>query len=315
MAKKKSPKRATSATRVIGRGVKAGAARGTGKTRKIAKTRPVRAAARTAPAPSRAFPMFQVDAFTSRLFHGNPAAVVLIDGQWPDDATLQAVAAENNLAETAFVRVEADKKGRLPLRWFTPCVEMDLCGHATLAAAHVLLREMGRKGGGVVFSSRSGDLPVVERGEHLVLDFPSRPGKPVPAPAGLALALGAEPVECYLARDLLCVFDSRRTVYQLRPDFAALAKLDAFGVIATAPGSGHDFVSRFFAPKAGVNEDPVTGSAHCTLVPYWSRRLAKSHLVGHQVSWRGGIVHCADRGARVDLGGECVTFLQGSIRV
>ncbi len=267
------------------------------------------------PIASKRVPMFQVDAFTSRLFHGNPAAVVLIENDWPLEEIMQAVAAENNLSETAFVLPKGMKEGspRFDLRWFTPTREMDLCGHATLAAAHVLWRHVGVRTPRLVFDSASGPLPVEREGDLIVLDFPARPGEQIPVPAELCAALGRAPFEVYKSRDLMAVFDNRRDIYEMTPDFHALAQLDALGVIVTAPGSGHDFVSRFFAPRAGVNEDPVTGSAHCTLTPYWSDRLGKPRLTAHQVSKRSGEIMCEDRGTRVGLGGRCVTYLDGAV--
>ncbi|MDX2147453.1 MAG: PhzF family phenazine biosynthesis protein [Planctomycetota bacterium] len=272
--------------------------------------------------------MFHVDAFTSRLFHGNPAAVVPLK-KWPSDQTLQAIAAENNLAETAFFLYDDSKppkggkaaskreptKVTLPLRWFTPTLEMDLCGHATLASAHVLWTHLGLQAERIVFESRSGPL-IVERDHGMIeMDFPSRPGKPVPVTVEMSAACGREPVEAYLARDLMLVFDNRRDVYEMKPDMARIAALPGFGVIVTAPGSGHDFVSRFFAPNAGVPEDPVTGSAHCTLAPYWAERLRCKRLFAHQVSRRGGELRCDVDEGRVRLAGHAVTFSEGVIRL
>jgi PhzF family phenazine biosynthesis protein len=275
-----------------------------------AKAPSARAAALSSP--GRRWPMFQVDAFASRLFTGNPAAVVLLEDRWLSDETMLAIAGENNLAETAFLLAKART---LHLRWFTPALEMDLCGHATLATAHVLIEHVGLKFDRIEFQTRSGPLGVERLSDGLLsLDLPSRPAEPVPISNQICAALGRAPVECLQARDLMCVFDNRRDVYELKPDMARLAELDAFGVIVTAPGSGHDFVSRFFAPKAGVPEDPVTGSAHCTLVPYWSDRLHKPRLRAHQVSKRGGELWCEDRGTRVRIAGRAVTFLEGAIR-
>ncbi len=278
-----------------------------------AKRAPLGKAAGPVVKATRRVAMFQVDAFAARAFTGNPAAVVLLDGAWPDDALMQAIAAENNLAETAFV---LPRGRRLHIRWFTPEIEIDLCGHATLAAAHVLWNEVKLGGERLEFASRSGPLPV-ERWSNglLALDFPSRPGKPEPVTAALCEALGRAPVEVFRARDVMAVFDNRRDVYELRPSFDKLAALDAFGVIVTAPGSGHDFVSRYFAPRAGVPEDPVTGSAHCTLIPYWSDRLGKPRLTAHQVSRRGGELWCEDRGDRVGIAGHAVTFFATQIAV
>jgi predicted PhzF superfamily epimerase YddE/YHI9 len=256
-------------------------------------------------------PMYQVDAFTGELFHGNPAAVVMLP-EWLPDATLQAVAAENNLAETAFV-VPAGE--RFKLRWFTPELEIDLCGHATLASAFALLEHGYAPGPRVVFDSVSGELAVEREGELLVLDFPSRPASTIPMDPAVGAALGAAPVALMKARDVLAVFGTEAEVRALEPDFAALARGDALGVIVTAPGTDCDFVSRFFAPRAGIPEDPVTGSAHCTLVPYWSHRLGKAVLHARQVSARGGELFCEDRGSRVRIAGHAVEYLQGQIVV
>ena len=213
-------------------------------------------------------PLFQVDAFTRRLFGGNPAAVVILE-QWLADEVLQAIAAENNLAETAFVVPGATTS---LLRWFTPSTEMDLCGHATLAAGHVLFAHHFPSRTQLHFSTRSGVLEVSREGNLLSLDFPARPWTPIAVSDELVLALGARPSAVYLARDVLAIFDTESTIRNLRPDLARVAALDAFAVIVSAPGDAVDFVSRFFAPRAGVPEDPVTGSAHCTLVPYWAAR-------------------------------------------
>jgi predicted PhzF superfamily epimerase YddE/YHI9 len=255
------------------------------------------------------YPIYQLDAFTPRLFGGNPAAVVLLEA-WLPDAALAAIAAENNLAETAFVIPRTDVS---PLRWFTPAVEVDLCGHATLAAADVLFRYRFPTLKRLAFSTRSGELAVTREGALLKLDFPARPGAPVAVSDALAQALGARPREAYLARDLLAVFGSESEVRALQPDFARVAALEAFAVIASAPGDEVDFVSRFFAPKAGIAEDPVTGSAHCTLAPYWAARLGKRVLSARQISARGGALQCELRGERVLIAGQVVEYLRGEI--
>jgi predicted PhzF superfamily epimerase YddE/YHI9 len=254
-------------------------------------------------------PLYQLDAFTQRLFGGNPAAVVVLDA-WLPDGVLAAIAAENNLAETAFVIPRADVA---PLRWFTPAVEVDLCGHATLAAADVLFRYRFPQLDRLVFSTKSGELAVTRDGALLKMDFPARPGKPVAVTDALAAALGARPREAYLARDLLAIFDAESEVRSLRPDFARIAALDAFAVIVSAPGDAVDFVSRFFAPGAGVAEDPVTGSSHCTLAPYWAARLAKNKLTARQLSPRGGDLLREQRGERVVIAGHVVEYLRGEI--
>ena len=256
-------------------------------------------------------PIFEVDAFTSQVFRGNPAAVCPLPS-WLDDATLQAIAAENNLAETAFV-VGGD--GAYEIRWMTPKTEVDLCGHATLASAFVLFAEGEKERDEVVFRSKSGELRVRRDGDLLTLDFPSRPPKTVTATDDLLEGLGRPPGEVWAARDYLAVYEREEDVRALAPDFARLARVDRFAVIVTAPGTKVDFVSRFFAPKQGIAEDPVTGSAHCTLVPYWAKRLGKKRLHAHQVSARGGELFCEDRGERVAISGHAVRYLQGTIEI
>lgn len=256
-------------------------------------------------------PLYQVDAFTGRVFGGNPAAVVLLDA-WLDDVTMQAIAGENNLAETAFVIPGAEKS---LLRWFTPALEVDLCGHATLATAHVLFDGIFADRGLLRFETKSGTLSVSRRDGLLWLDFPSRPGKPTDVTPGLVEALGVTPVEVLQSRDLMVVLESQDAVSGFAPDFAAIERLDAFALIVTAPGREVDFVSRFFAPRAGIPEDPVTGSAHCTLIPYWAHRLGKERLSALQLSQRGGTLTCELQGDRVLIGGQSVEYLRGEIRV
>jgi PhzF family phenazine biosynthesis protein len=253
---------------------------------------------------------FEVDAFTSRRFSGNPAGVCPLDS-WPSDSVLQQIAAENNLAETAFF-VRRDKE--YDLRWFTPTLEIDLCGHATLASAFILFSELGFQNDAVRFQSRSGSLTVTRSGELLTLDFPSRPPKPCAIPEALIRGLGGQPLEISKARDYMAVYASESDVRDLKPDFAALGTLDE-KVIVTAPGTDCDFVSRFFAPTAGVPEDPVTGSAHCTLIPYWSQRLGKTDLFARQISKRGGELFCRLAGDRVMIGGKAVLYLRGQIEI
>src|SRR5471032_555191 len=254
-------------------------------------------------------PLFQVDAFTNRVFGGNPAGVCPLES-WLDYDVMQAIAAENNLAETAFFVAGPD---RFHLRWFTPTVEMDLCGHATLASAWVLFEKLGVHTDLVAFDTRSGVLTVTKAGEVLSMDFPSRAGEPVPAPAELLAGLKIKPAEVLKSRDYLVVLESEAAVRAVHPDFAELIKVDCTGVIVTGPGNDADFVSRFFAPRMGVPEDPVTVSSHCTLIPYWARRLGKSKLKAHQVSPRGGELRCEDLGARVSIGGQARLYLEGSI--
>jgi PhzF family phenazine biosynthesis protein len=297
MAKKKARRASTTAARTKPARTK----------RPAGKPTPARAAKASS------LPMYLVDAFTRRRFHGNAAGVVVLPKSWLPTETMQAIAAENNQAETAFVL--RGSGGRHKIRWFTPTIEMDLCGHATLAAAHVLWDHEKEKAKKLVFSSASGNLPVERRGDLIVLDFPSRPGKPVPVTPAMCAALGRTPVEAYQDRDLMLVFENKREVHELEPDLWKIAQMDALGVIVTAPGAGHDFVSRFFAPRAGVPEDPVTGSAHCTLVPYWAARLKRSIVSGHQVSRRGGELFCELVGKRVHIGGHAVTYFAGTITV
>ena len=256
-------------------------------------------------------PIFQVDAFAGEVFQGNPAAVCPLD-HWLPDNRLQAIAAENNLAETAyFVR----KDGAYELRWFTPTQEIDLCGHATLASAFVIFHFLDPRATEVTFLSKSGPLVVRRDGELLALDFPSRPPKRCEPPAGLEAALGKRPLETWRARDHMAVFASEEEVRALRPRMERLLEIDAHAFIATAPGRQADFVSRFFAPAVGVPEDPVTGSAHCTLIPYWAERLGKNRLRALQVSSRGGELVCELRGDRVIIAGRAALFLEGTIRV
>ncbi len=254
-------------------------------------------------------PIYQVDAFTRKAFGGNPAAVCPLE-RWLDDGTLQRVAAENNLSETAFF---VGARGRYDLRWFTPGMEVDLCGHATLASAHVLFTMLEPDLQEITFTTRSGLLTVRREGERLSMDFPSRPGTPQEASEALIEGLGAEPEAVLLARDTMAVLRSEEAVRGLTPRMDALSRVDSLGIIATAPGEGADFVSRFFAPRAGVPEDPVTGSAHCTLVPYWAERLGRSILRALQVSPRGGELFCELRGDRVIIAGHAVTCLEGTL--
>ncbi len=306
--------RAKKGGRRTGRPSAGKAARGTpgARSRATKKTAPRREpAARGAAAE---LPYYHVDVFTSRLYHGNPAGVVPLDA-WLPSGVMQAIAAENNLAETAFFVKDKGSTPRYHLRWFTPTIEVDLCGHATIASAHVLWEHLGAKGTRIAVRSTSGELSVTRRGDLYELDFPARAGEPVRVTEKMCAAMGREPVEAYLARDLMLVFDNRREVYELNPDPALVRALDCFGVIATAPGSGHDFVSRFFVPRAGIDEDPATGSSHCTLVPYWAGRLKKKSVTGHQVSKRGGEMFCELRGKRVGVAGRAVTYLRGTIAI
>jgi PhzF family phenazine biosynthesis protein len=261
-------------------------------------------------------PIYQIDAFTADLFAGNPAAVCPLD-TWLEDSTMQSIAAENNLAETAFFVAEGAEGADYALRWFTPTAEVDLCGHATLASAFVVFDRLQPDARAVRFSSRSGVLTVTRSGDLLALDFPALPAAYCDVPAALIDGLGAAPQEVRLASNYLAVFESEDQIAALVPDMNRLASLHPHGVIATAPGAADevDFVSRFFAPSFGIPEDPVTGSAHCTLVPYWSGRLGRDHLVAHQISARGGELICDMRGDRVAIAGRAVLYLDGTITV
>jgi PhzF family phenazine biosynthesis protein len=260
--------------------------------------------------------LLQIDAFTDRPFCGNPAAVCLLEGEKPAE-WMQHLAAEMNLSETAFLRRQ---NGDWSLRWFTPTVEVDLCGHATLASAHALWEEKILPAGeGARFQTRSGLLTARRAGEWIELDFPAKPQEPVAPPAGLLEALG---VKCAThtgksAFDYLVELDSEESVRQLEPDHARLRKLPVRGIIVTsrAATKEFDFVSRFFAPGSGIDEDPVTGSAHCTLAPFWAARLHKNELVAYQASPRGGVVRVRLDGDRVKLGGRAVTVFRGELTV
>ena len=257
----------------------------------------------------------QVDAFTCEPFGGNPAAVCVLPRP-ADPAWMQRVAREMNLSETAFL--VGDESGEYDLRWFTPAVEVDLCGHATLASAHVLWEDGHLpRDAPAVFHTRSGRLSAMRRGDWIDMDFPAEPAEPVPVPAGLAEALGAAPVHFGRNRfDYLVEVDSEATVRRLAPDIRGLAALPVRGVIVTARSETEefDFVSRFFAPRAGVDEDPVTGSAHCCLGPYWRRRLGRDAFTAWQASARGGVVKVEVAGDRVLLSGQAVTVLRGELR-
>jgi PhzF family phenazine biosynthesis protein len=258
-------------------------------------------------------PLFLIDAFTSEVFKGNPAAVCLLDS-WLPDEVLQSIAAEHNLSETAFV--VRDEKEIFQLKWFTPKVEVDLCGHATLAAAHVLfgIYNFGNKA--IRFKTKSGFLPVSQTPDKkIVLNFPAFPNESCKAPAMLADALGSKAyTEVHKSRFTMVVFKHEKDILNLSPDFEKIKAIDS-RIMVTAPGSNCDFVSRYFAPGAGINEDPVTGSAHCSLVPYWSNRLKKDTLFARQLSERSGELWCKLDGDRVLISGEAITYMQGMINI
>lgn len=261
-------------------------------------------------------PIYQADAFTDQLFGGNPAAICPLT-EWLPAEKMQKIAAENNLAETAFF-VKTDDG--YSLRWFTPELEIDLCGHATLASAHILFTELGYTGDVIRFETqKAGVLTVTKEGDRYTLDFPSRPPQPLATlPMDVIAALGGKiPVEVLKSRDYFVVFETEEEVRNLQPDFSLLAKVDAIGVIATAEGEADDvdFVSRFFCPAVGIMEDPVTGSAHCNLIPYWADMLEKDELHAFQISSRKGELWCTNKGDRVLMSGKAVTYLKGEIYI
>lgn len=256
--------------------------------------------------------IYQVDAFAKEIFKGNPAAICPLD-EWLETNLMQKIALENNLSETAFF---VKKEDHYEIRWFTPGSEIDLCGHATVASAYVIFEVLKLEENFIRFHShKSGELSVEKNGDVLTLDFPSRPVSPAEAPAGLIEAIGKAPKEIFKARDYFLVYENEREILDINPDFTALLKVNAHGFIVTAKGDSSDFVSRFFAPEVGVFEDPVTGSAHCNLIPYWAEKLGKNELFGRQVSARGGELFCELRGDRVKIGGNAVLYLEGEIYV
>lgn len=257
-------------------------------------------------------PIYWADAFSTGPFTGNPAAVCVLQ-DWLDDELMQAIARQNNLSETAFI--VADDRG-WQIRWFTPTAEVDLCGHATLASAAVICRYLQPGVELIEFSSRSGALQVRRDDEYMVLIFPARPPRTEEPKELLAAALGAMPEAAWRADYLLAVFADQEQICQLDPDFALVAELGNTGIIVTAPGQApSDFVSRFFAPAVGVNEDPATGSAHCTLVPYWAARLGRADLNAKQLSSRGGEFRCRMLGDTVEIGGHVRHYLQGTLEL
>ncbi len=257
--------------------------------------------------------IYQVDAFTTKLFGGNPAAIVPLD-DWLPVPEMQKIAAENNLAETAFF---IPKGADFEIRWFTPNLEIDLCGHATLATAHVLYTELGYTDKVVHFHTlKAGTLSVSHENGLYTLDFPSRPVSTCEIPTGLLDAIGGNPpIEVLHARDYLLVYENEADVLALKPDFSALLKITEMGIIATSKGDKSDFVSRFFIPGAGINEDSVTGSTHCNLIPYWAEKLGKTDLHTFQVSERRGELWCTFKGERVLMAGNAITYLRGEIEV
>lgn len=255
--------------------------------------------------------IYQVDAFTDQVFGGNPAAVCPLE-QWLPDEKMQQIAQENNLSETAFFVQEDDL---IHIRWFTPEMEIDLCGHATLASAHVIFNHMNYKNPVIRFRYGEGKLSVKNNQQMLSMDFPAVSSEKAEITDQIVLSLGKKPLEVYKARDLMVVFDNEKEIFDLDPDFIKMVNIDHLGVIATAPGNAVDFVSRFFAPRAGISEDPVTGSAHCMLIPFWADRLGKNKLDAMQLSKRGGKLTCEFKGERVGISGKAVTYLIGEINI
>ncbi len=256
-------------------------------------------------------PIYQVDAFTSNLFGGNPAAVCPL-AEWIDPGLMQSIAAENNLSETAFF---VKKNDFYELRWFTPEIEVDLCGHATLASGHVLFNHLGYAEKEIRFETKSGRLTVKQSGDLISLNFPANPPVKVDTPDRLTEGLGKKSLEVCKSRDYLALFETEKDVLSIQPNFKILEKLDALGIIITARGDTSDFVSRFFAPAAGIDEDPVTGSAHTTLVPFWANKLNKTQFHAFQISKRGGELFCQLAGDRVLISGKAKTYLTGEIEI
>jgi PhzF family phenazine biosynthesis protein len=254
-------------------------------------------------------PIYQIDAFSSKVFSGNPAAVCPLDF-WLEDSILQAIAQENNLSETAFFVPEGNN---YRIRWFTPLAEVDLCGHATLASAFVIFSHIDTSTKRINFESKSGKLSVAREDEMLSMDFPSQPPRKCNPPQELLAALGENPLEVLGSEDYFVVFSAESDLVSLNPNMEALKKIDRRGVIVTAKGVEVDFVSRYFAPKLGVDEDPVTGSTHCALTPYWAQKLNKRELHAIQTSERSGEIFCKDQGNRVIISGRAVQFMEGSI--
>ena len=245
-----------------------------------------------------------IDAFTDKVFHGNPAAICILE-QWPSGELMLNMAVENNLSETAFA---VKKGGSYHLRWFTPGGEINLCGHATLACAYVILNFYEKEAAKVVFQTLSGDLAVERHGDLYEMDFPAYELKPVPVTEQMIDAIGATPREAYMGRDLLCVFDDVKIIEHLNPDLSKVHALNGLLLHVTAKGAETDCVSRTFAPKCGVPEDAVCGSGHCHIIPYWANRLGKDDIIGYQASKRGGTLYCRMDGARVKLAGKAALY-------
>ena len=256
--------------------------------------------------------IYQIDAFTDTAFSGNPAAVVPLK-EWLPDEVMQKIAMENNLSETAFF---VPSENGHHIRWFTPLTEVNLCGHATLATSHVLFNHLNYKGKEITFESKSGELKVRKENDFIVLDFPTSILLEIDFPENAEKAFGKMPVKCLKGReDMMFVFKDDKDIQNLKPDLQYLKTLDARGIIATAASEKYDFVSRFFAPIEGIDEDPVTGSAHTMLIPYWSVKLGKNKMLAKQISPRGGIIQCKHIGDRVEIGGQAITYMTGKIEI
>lgn len=256
--------------------------------------------------------IYQVDAFADEIFSGNPAAVVPLES-WLKDDVMQKISAENNLSETAYFVRETDNTYNI--RWFTPTTEVDICGHATLASGYVLYEHLNFDGEKVIFQSKSGELTVEKKDDNYWMNFPSNPPEPIPVPKLLPDALGLIPIYTGVNRDLLVLVQDQQILESINPDFGLLERMEVRGVIVTAPGDDCDFVSRYFAPAMGILEDPVTGSAHSVLTPFWRKKLGKSTLKARQVSKRGGDLTCIQKGDRVDIGGKAATYMIGDIDI
>jgi PhzF family phenazine biosynthesis protein len=254
--------------------------------------------------------LYQVDSFTNKLFKGNPAAIIF--SELLPKSVMQKIALENNLSETAFINAVGDN---LSIKWFSPLMEIDLCGHATLAAAHIYFSEINKGSSSVTFNStKNGSLTVTKKNNYLFLDFPVDYYEPIEIDKDLISMLGSIPIEAFKGRDdIMCIFEDELSVHTIQPDMALLKLLPCRGLITTSKSSDYDFISRCFFPKTGVDEDPVTGSAHTTLTPYWSQKLAKETLLAKQVSARGGELKCSLEGDRVIIGGEAITYMKGTI--
>ena len=255
--------------------------------------------------------IYQIDAFSTCVFEGNPAAVCPLD-EWLPDETMQSIAEENNLSETAFF---VPKDDGFHIRWFTPASEVDLCGHATLGSAYVLYNILGYKNEAIQFDSKSGILVVTKQDDWLTLDFPKQPPVYCETPKEIVEAFNKEPIECMMSEDIIAVFENEIDIESANPDFEQLKKLDSRGVIITAKSMRYDFVARFFAPKYGIPEDPVTGSAYTQLAPYWASKLGKQKFKAKQLSSRGGELYCEILGDRVLISGKATKYMEGKITI